>query len=81
MHGAPPTWRRSSTRRSKRSAPDRLLFGSDWPVCTLAASYEAVLGVVEGAITRLSPSEQAAILGGKAVREYRLRDLPSPGRG
>ncbi len=52
--------------------PDRVLFGSDWPVCLLAASYEDVLGLVLGAIDDLTPSEQAAVLAGTALRTYRL---------
>jgi L-fuconolactonase len=52
--------------------PGRLLFGSDWPVCTLAGSYEQVLGIVTGAIGRLSGDEQSAILGENARRFYNL---------
>jgi L-fuconolactonase len=52
--------------------PDRLLFGSDWPVCLLAASYGQV---VEAALTTLSAldvTEQAAVMGGNATRIYGL---------
>lgn len=51
---------------------DRLLFGSDWPVCTLAASYDAVVETIEQYVQRLASPEQAAILGGNATRVYRL---------
>ena len=51
---------------------ERLMFGSDWPVCLLAAEYASVVGVVEGWAAALSMSEQAAILGETAERVYRL---------
>lgn len=52
--------------------PQRLMFGSDWPVCLVAARYEQVLAVIRDFVSRLSPSEQAAILGGTARAFYRL---------
>jgi L-fuconolactonase len=52
----------------------RLVFGSDWPVCTLAASYRQVVELVEGFIADLSPGEQGAILGGNAADVYALND-------
>ena len=51
---------------------DRLLYGSDWPVCLLAASYAEQLGVVEGAISDLSDSEQAKIMGQNTIDFYNL---------
>jgi L-fuconolactonase len=57
--------------------PDRLLFGSDWPVCLLAAPYDVVLATGRSLIATLSPSEQAAILGATAVAVYRLEVDPS----
>ncbi len=50
--------------------PRRLLFGSDWPVCLLAAEYDAVLDVVQRFISTLSESEKAGIMGDNAVRWY-----------
>lgn len=52
--------------------PQRLMIGSDWPVCLLAGSYEKVLSVVEDFISTLSVTEQAAILGGNARAFYYL---------
>jgi L-fuconolactonase len=52
--------------------PDRLMFGSDWPVCLLAAPYEGVLAVIDDYIAALSVAEQKAVLGGTAVRFYGL---------
>ncbi len=51
---------------------DRLMFGSDWPVCTLAAGYQEVYKLVENYITQFSEEEQAKILGGNAKRFYGL---------
>ncbi|MFJ8105925.1 amidohydrolase family protein [Streptomyces sp. NPDC096132] len=51
--------------------PDRLMFGSDWPVSTLAAPYGAVLDVTAAL---LSPTERDRILGTTAVRVYGLHD-------
>ena len=52
--------------------PDRLLFGSDWPVCLMAATYDQVVDVVRSSIDRLGVTERAAVLGGTATRVYRL---------
>ncbi len=53
--------------------PQRLMFGSDWPVCLLAASYAKVAGVVrEWAATRLSAAEQEQLWGTTAARCYGL---------
>jgi L-fuconolactonase len=51
---------------------DRLLFGSDWPVCLLAASYDEIMNRL-GAVTReLSPAARTKLLGENARRVYRL---------
>jgi L-fuconolactonase len=52
--------------------PERLMWGSDWPVCTLAASYGEVLELARTAMSGLSPAEQAAVLAGTASRVYGL---------
>ena len=52
--------------------PARTMFGSDWPVCTLEASYGEVLAIVKEATSPLSASERAMILGETAVRFYDL---------
>jgi L-fucono-1,5-lactonase len=54
--------------------PDRLLFGSDWPVCLLAATYERVVTTARSLVTRLTPTEQAVIFGGAARATYGLDD-------
>jgi L-fuconolactonase len=52
--------------------PDRLLFGSDWPVCLLAASYEAVVDAAEQLTAQLGAAEREQIFGGTARRIYTL---------
>jgi L-fuconolactonase len=54
------------------AGPDRLMFGSDWPVCLLAASYETVLATARELTAGLSPAEQAAVFGETARGVYRL---------
>jgi len=51
---------------------DRVMYGSDWPVCLLAATYEQVLGATTHLIAELSASERNAVLGANARRIYRL---------
>lgn len=53
--------------------PGRLMFGSDWPVCTLTASYASVTAAAGALTAALSPAERAAIFSGTARRIYRLR--------
>lgn len=52
--------------------PDRLMFGSDWPVCTLAATYEQVVCATKELTHSLTDGERAAAFGGTAERVYRL---------
>jgi L-fuconolactonase len=54
--------------------PERVLFGSDWPVCLVACGYARWMEIVQELIAPLSPGERAAILGDNARRVYRLRD-------
>lgn len=52
--------------------PSRVVYGSDWPVCLVAATYEEQFNVVHKAIEKLSPAEKKAILGENASRFYHL---------
>ncbi|MCB9354557.1 MAG: amidohydrolase family protein [Lewinellaceae bacterium] len=54
--------------------PDRVLFGSDWPVCLLAGSYERVIGLAQTCIAGLSEQDRAKIMGENAIRFYKLND-------
>lgn len=53
---------------------DRLLFGSDWPVCLLAARYDAVYAVVDHYTRPLGDAACAKIFGGNAARFYGIGD-------
>lgn len=52
--------------------PHRILYGSDWPVCLLAADYDQQISIVHRYIHQLSADEQARILGGNAIQFYQL---------
>ena len=52
--------------------PRRLAFGSDWPVCLLAASYADVLAAARELTAGLSPAEHEEVFAGTARRTYRL---------
>lgn len=51
---------------------DRLMLGSDWPVCVTAGGYQRVWSALHHLIDELSPAECAAIRGDTATRFYRL---------
>ena len=50
--------------------PSRLLAGSDWPVCTLAADYSRTMAVVRDYLGRFPSAAREAVLGGNARRVY-----------
>lgn len=52
--------------------PQRLMFGSDWPVCLLASSYERVLAALSDNLQTLAAAERDEIFSGTAIRAYRL---------
>jgi L-fuconolactonase len=58
--------------------PDRLMFGSDWPVCRLVSSYGQVVSAARELAAELSPSERDRVLGGTAVEVYRLHPARKP---
>ena len=51
---------------------DRLMFGSDWPVCLLAGSYQHVVKIIDLFIEELKPEEQNKIMGENAINFYKL---------
>lgn len=53
-------------------APERLIFGSDWPVCLLAGTYTEVANAARDLIAEFSESERSAVFGGTAARVYGL---------
>lgn len=52
--------------------PDRLIWGSDWPVMSLAGTYEQWIEMTEQVLRGLSEAQRAAVWGGNAMRFYRL---------
>ncbi len=52
--------------------PQRLMFGTDWPVCLLASGYENWVKTVKDFIAPLSIAQQDRIMGGTAVEAYGL---------
>ncbi|MFC9465564.1 amidohydrolase family protein [Streptomyces coelicoflavus] len=58
--------------------PRRLMFGSDWPVCTLAADYGDVVRTARDLTSGLAPAERTQVWAGTARRVYRMA---GPGAG
>jgi L-fuconolactonase len=52
--------------------PERLMYGSDWPVCNLAADYGRVYALADAFAAQLSLDERAGFFGGVAARWYQL---------
>ncbi|MEU4400908.1 amidohydrolase family protein [Micromonospora orduensis] len=71
------SWRAADLRPFVREAvvrfgPERLMFGSDWPVCLLAGSYGRIRAALHQVLPPLSEAASQAIFGGTAARVYRL---------
>lgn len=56
--------------------PERLMFGSDWPVCLLAASYRQVKQLIETYVEAHAAQHKENIFGGNAIRFYGLKAVP-----
>lgn len=52
--------------------PDRLMWGSDWPVVDLAGGYQSWFSATQNLLRRVSPSDRALIMGETAMSFYRL---------
>jgi L-fuconolactonase len=52
--------------------PERVIWGSDWPVLTLAAGYGEWVSITEALLSALSATERALVMGENALRVYRL---------
>jgi L-fuconolactonase len=50
----------------------RIMFGSDWPVCLVAASYEKMKGIVDDYFSSFSKDEQERFFGKNAIEFYKL---------
>jgi L-fuconolactonase len=53
---------------------DRLMYGSDWPVCTLAGSYAQVIGALRTVLGSIDDATEARLFGGSAAEFYGIRD-------
>jgi L-fuconolactonase len=53
--------------------PERIMFGSDWPVCTVVASYEDVVQIVSDYLDQFSDEDQKNIFGNNAQQYYHLK--------
>lgn len=51
---------------------DRILYGSDWPVCLLAASYKQQLSIAQTYLSTFSEHEKLLVMGGNARKFYNL---------
>ena len=52
--------------------PDRVVFGGDWPVCTLGATYAEWAGALRQIISTRSDDEQRKLLYDNAARIYKV---------
>lgn len=52
----------------------RIMYGSDWPVCLLAGTYESVLGLVKNYFSSFSAAEQKLFFAENAIRFYNLQE-------
>ena len=59
--------------------PDRCMYGSDWPVCELAGSYEQVYLTLRDLLSELSEAEQSKIFGGTAAKFYGVEETSGGG--
>lgn len=59
---------------SNAFGPHRIMFGSDWPVCTVAGTYSEVMNLVVSYIEQFSTKEKEAILYKNAMNFYQLND-------
>jgi len=51
---------------------NRMMFGSDWPVCLLAGAYKSSLDALHTFIAKLTATEQELFFGGNAISFYNL---------
>lgn len=61
--------------------PERVLWGSDWPVLRLASDYDSWLAMSKSLLAHLPPQQQAAVFGSNAVRFYQLDVDPGRSHG
>jgi L-fuconolactonase len=57
--------------------PDRCMYGSDWPVCLVAGSYERVIGALRALLAEQTDDEREQIFGRSAIQAYQLPGFAS----
>jgi L-fuconolactonase len=57
------------------------MFGSDWPVCLLAADYAGVVGLAQALLAGLADAERAAVFAETAARVYGIAAAPRAAGG
>jgi L-fuconolactonase len=60
--------------------PSRMMIGSDWPVCTVAAPYSRVIDLVKDYIGKYTAEEREGVLGGNAAKFWRLKPQENQAR-
>jgi L-fuconolactonase len=75
---APPDWTPESLRPFVDAllssfGPERMMFGSDWPVCVIGGGYDATMAATESLIERCGAAERRSLFGGVAVDTYGLK--------
>lgn len=58
---------------------ERLMIGSDWPVCLISGDYPSVMGIVIDYMKALTEDEREAVLGGNCARFYGIKGNQEPG--
>jgi L-fuconolactonase len=72
QHWTPADLRPYAETALEAFGPDRLMLGSDWPVCLLAGTYAEVMAAADSFLEGLTPAERDAVRGGTATRVYGL---------
>lgn len=72
---SPETFRPYVNTVAEAFGADRLMFGSDWPVCLLGGTYSQVVGIVEELTSDWSAAEKESLWSATAIRAYRLGGL------
>jgi L-fuconolactonase len=70
QHWKPEDFRRYLDVVVEAFGPQRLMWGSDWPVCLLAGSYEQVWKLVDDYVAHWSQCDREALFGGNCARFY-----------
>jgi L-fuconolactonase len=73
----PETFRPYVDVVTENFGPQRMMFGSDWPVCLLGGTYQDIVGIVETITADWSASEKESFWSTTAINAYRLKDLLS----